>query len=114
MSGRGSGADVYSNTALAGTAMLAKTGKCSLSGFHFFNTSSTAAAYVQFFDAAAAASVTLATTTPKMSFGIPASGGATKSIPSRIQFTSGMVIAATTTATGSSSAAAVVVIEIGD
>ncbi len=113
MSGRGTGADVYSNTTLAGTAALAKTGKCSLTGFHLFNTSA-AAAYVQFFDAAAAADVTLATTTPKMSFGLPASGGATKSLPSRIQFTNGIVVASTTTATGSSSSTSVVVIEIGD
>ncbi len=110
---RGSGAAYYSNTALAGTATLAKTGKCSLAGFHFFNTS-TSAAYVQFFDKATAAEVTLATTTPAFVIGLPGSGGATRTHASRIQFTNGMVIASTTTATGSSSSTTCIVIEIGD
>jgi hypothetical protein len=111
---RGSGSEVYYNAALAGTAVLTKTGKCSLAGFHFLNASSTAAAYVQFHDVAAAASVTLGSTVPKFSIGLPTSGGATRTYVSRNQFTNGMVVAATTTAAGSSSASVCSVIDIGD
>ena len=110
---RGSGAAYYSNTALAGTATLAKTGKCSLAGFHMLS-GSAAAAYVQFFDKAAASEVTLGATTPDFVIGLPASGGATRSYDSRIQFTNGVVVAATTTATGSTASSVCVVIELGD
>jgi hypothetical protein len=111
---RGTGAATYSATSLSGTPVLAKTGKCSLAGFHFLNASSTTAAYVQFFDKATAGEVTLATTVPSFVIGMPASGGATRSYVSRIEFTNGMVLASTTTATGSSSATIAAVVEIGD
>ncbi len=108
------GTTPYSGTALTGTALLVKTGNCSLCGYHLFNTTS-AAAYVQFFDAAAAANVTVGTTTPTFVLGLPASSGATRTVgKDGLKFTLGMVIASTTAATGATGAITVVQLDIGE
>ena len=113
MNGRGTGTTPYSNTALGATAALVKAGRCSLGGYHLFNTTA-AVAYVQFFNAAAAADVTVGTTTPTFVLGLPASGGATRSLYRPSRFPLGMVIASTTTATGSTGATTVVQLDVGD
>lgn len=61
------------------------------------------AAYVQLFDVATTAGVTLGTTTPTLSFGLPASSYTEIVHVSTlgIHFANGLQIAATTTATGS-------------
>jgi len=63
-------------------------------------------AYIQIFDVATAGAVTLGTTAPKLSLGIPPtnSGGFTLSAIG-VSFTTGIQVAATTTATGSTAPA---------
>jgi hypothetical protein len=108
------GSTPFSNTALTGTnATLVQAGKCSLAGYHIFNTTA-AAAYVQFFDAAAAADVTLNSTVPLFALGIPASEGACRALAKPIQFTKGMVVASTTTPTGATGAATCVELDLSE
>ena len=57
-------------------------------------------AFVQLFDVAAA-SVVVGTTTPKLSFIVPASGAMDKEWGRGIQFNAALTYACTTTATGS-------------
>lgn len=63
-------------------------------------------AYIHFYDAAATASVTVGTTTPKLSFWLPASSGIddgpiTANADGRgVEFALGIVVAATTTLGG--------------
>ncbi len=102
-----------SSTALGATAVLIKSGFQSLGGYHLLNTT-TAAAYVQVFDAAAAADVTVGTTTPTFVLGLPASGGAANSFAKPIKFTLGIVVASTTTATGASAATVCAAFFVGD
>lgn len=82
------------------TAIKASAGQ--LYGYHLFNTTA-AVAYVQIFNVAAA-SVTLGTTTPTISIGIPASGGVTVNFDKGIAFGTAISYACTTTRTGSSGA----------
>lgn len=78
------------------TAIKASAGQ--LYGYHLFNTTA-AVAYVQIFNVAAG-SVTLGTTAPTMSIGIPASGGATVNFDKGIAFGTAMSYACTTTRAG--------------
>jgi len=71
-----------------------------LYGWYFFNNNSTVA-YCQIFDVSSTGSVTLGTTAPTMSFGIPAFGGANAFPTQGIKFSNGIVIAMTTTRAGS-------------
>ena len=71
-----------------------------LYGWYFFNNNS-AVSYCQIFDVSATGSVTLGTTAPTMSFGIPAFGGANAFPNQGIKFSNGIVIAMTTTRAGS-------------
>lgn len=82
------------------TAIKASAGQ--LYGYHLFNTTA-AVAYVQIFNVAAA-SVTLGTTAPTFSIGIPASGGVTVNFDKGIAFGTAISFACTTTRTGSSGA----------
>lgn len=76
----------------------------SLSHIQALNTTA-AVAYLQIF-ALPAASVTVGTTAPTLSYGIPASAQLTVELPSSLAFTStGMTLAGTTTRTGSTGAA---------
>lgn len=101
----GSGATLYTNTALAATATLVFTGRCGLCWYHLFNTT-TAEAYVMFYDAAAAADVTVGTTVPTLCLAIHAESGAglgatvASSIPFPIRFNKGLVVASVTAITG--------------
>jgi len=82
------------------TAIKASAGQ--LYGYHLFNTTA-AVAYVQIFNVATG-SVTLGTTAPTMSIGIPASGGVTVNFDKGIAFSTAISFACTTTRTGSSGA----------
>ena len=88
---------------LSTTVVSVKTALGELGSYHCLNQSS-AAAYVQIFDAASAGAVTLGSTTPTLSFGIPAAtgfpGGGNLEWSNGIHFAKGIQVAATTTATG--------------
>jgi hypothetical protein len=87
---------------LTNSATAVKTASGVLGGFYCINPSA-ASAYIQFFDVATAAGVTVGTTVPKLSFGIPTllvDGAGPTSVG--IEFLAGIQVAATTTATGSS------------
>lgn len=99
--------------ALVATAVLIKTGSVSLSGYHIFNTTA-AAAYVQLYDAAAAADVTVGTTVHTLVLGIPSSSGACRSLTRPLKFTNGIVVASTTAVAGSTGAAVAVEFDISD
>ena len=86
--------------ALSTTPKLLNGATTHLAGWYLHNPSN-ATAYVQFFDALTTSAVTLGSTTPTLSFGIPAGSSANLNTTS-IVFNSGVVVAATTTATGSS------------
>jgi hypothetical protein len=87
---------------VGGTATAIKASAGQLYGYHLFNTTA-AVAYVQIFNVAAG-SVTLGTTTPTISIGIPASGGVTVNFDKGIAFGTAMSFACTTTRTGSTGA----------
>ncbi len=85
-----------------GTATSIKASAGQLYGYHLFNTTA-AVAYVQIFNVASG-SVTLGTTTPDISIGIPASGGVTVNFDKGIAFGTAISYACTTTRTGSTGA----------
>jgi hypothetical protein len=100
------GADPILAAGVNASKTLVKAGTVKLGGYHLLNTTA-AVAYLQIFDAAAAADVTLGSTTPTLSLGLIASGGAVLA-PSGwkgIQFTKGIVVAGTTTVNGNTGAA---------
>lgn len=82
------------------TAIKASAGQ--LYGYHLFNTTA-AVAYVQIFNVAVG-SVTLGTTAPTFSIGIPASGGVTVNWDKGIAFGTAITFACTTTRAGSTGA----------
>jgi hypothetical protein len=97
------GSEPFVNAAVT-TVVLVKAGQCKITGYHLLNNTA-AVAFLQVFDAAAAADVTLGTTVAVLSLGLPASGGAVSALGEMgYQFTKGIVVAGTTTATGSSTA----------
>ena len=71
-----------------------------LGGYYFFN-GSAATAYVQIFDVASATTVTLGTTVPDLTIGIPAGAACNVEFSNGVLFSLGMKLACTTTATGS-------------
>ena len=102
-----SGGSLVKSDSLTGTALLIQTGGLILTAVHAINTT-VADAYIQIFDAAAAADVTLGTTVPdwvvmsdfgvglvSVSDGLPTHG---------LSFRLGLVAASTTTPTGSTGA----------
>jgi hypothetical protein len=114
MSGRGTGAAPFLNAALTDTPVLVATDKISIASFFIFNPSN-ASAYVRCFDAAAAADVTLGTTTPDYVFGCTTVQFAQGSYEKPIQFTKGLVIGAVTTAadSGHTAPSSAVVVNLG-
>lgn len=80
------------------TSVKASAGQ--LYGYYIYNPNASAA-YCQIFDLATG-SVTLGTTTPKLSFGIPATSAANVTFPNGLAFATAISIAFTTTRTGSS------------
>lgn len=83
------------NTASAVVSSTAAT----LKSYFVYNPNSSVA-YIQIFDIATAGGVTVGTTVPKWSIGIPATSGANVA-GLNLSFASGIQVAATTTATGS-------------
>jgi len=82
------------------TPVLVSDQPCLLTGWYNFN-SDAAAVYVQFFDTDDPASVTLGTTVPVLSLGIPAGAAANAFEQSGVRtFFNGIVIASTTTRNG--------------
>lgn len=87
---------------IAGTATAIKASAGQLYGYHLFNTTA-AVAYVQIFNVASG-SVTVGTTAPTISIGIPASGGVTVNFDKGIAFATAISFACTTTRAGASGA----------
>lgn len=75
-----------------------------LEGWYIDNPN-TSMVYVQFFEGIAS-NITLGTTPPKLSLGIPAGSAANTDVGNGITFTNGMVIAVTTTRSGAVAPAA--------
>lgn len=94
---------------LTATAVLIQTGETSIQYLSAQNPD-TADGWIQFFDAAAAADVTLGTTTPTASFWVPTQGARSEAAL-MIRGAKGLVYAATTTSTGSTAPGTALVIE---
>lgn len=96
---------------LSNSVMTVKGSAGELGAYHCLNQSG-AVAYVQVFDAATSGAVTLGSTIPVWSFGLPASsslpGGGNLEWSNGVHFASGIQVAATTTATGSTAPATAV------
>ncbi len=99
----------YNNPAVTTTALLigntVSGAPIHISWYNIANSAS-AVAYMQFFDAASTAAVTLGTTAPTFWVAVPASGGIVDTSPTTTYpFKNGVVVAATTTPTGASTSA---------
>lgn len=103
------GWDTYLNGALSTTVQTVKASDGRFGGYYFFNPN-TDPVYIQIFDVSG--TVTLGTTTPKLSFGVPKGGGANLEFLRGIPFANAIKIAATTTPTGSSAPSSAVLAEI--
>lgn len=99
----------YAAAAVAGTALLAVTGYGSIAALALENPNNSLA-YLQIFDAAAAANVTVGTTAPNAI--IPLAANWTVATPWPQKFTKGIVVAATTTATGGTGVSTAVALTI--
>jgi hypothetical protein len=89
-----------SNTDLGTTVVAVKASQGTLGGWYVYNPN-TSVAYLQIFDVASG-SVTLGTTRPKLTLGIPASGAANLEMSLGVHFGTAISIAASTTPSGSS------------
>lgn len=103
-----SGASTYSNYAATNTLYAVKAAAGSVTSYTFQNPNATAV-YVQFFDLATG-SVTLGTTTPKISIWVPANGAWDSEQATPITFTTAITVAVTTTATGSTAPTSPIII----
>lgn len=90
------------NTLDDSPGLLVKSTRGLLTGWALLN-GAAAVTWVQFFDAAALADVTLGTTTPIMAIPMVASGE-THAVGAEIAFTTGIVVFSTTTLTGNTGA----------
>lgn len=97
--------NLVTSNSLTGTATLIRTGQVFVNFLTAVNTTGSAA-YIQLFDAAAAADVTLGTTVPTLVFKSAASDPMDPPhFPEDgVRFVNGVVAASTTTATGSTGA----------
>ncbi len=101
----------YSNIAMANGAALVVARAVGLTGYHVFNPGANAT-YLRFYDAAAAASVTVGTTVPTFVLGIPAAGGATRSMTKPIRFANGIVLSCSNTANANGAPTANNIVEL--
>ena len=92
------GLNVDRRTALSNTDVAVKASGGRVYGFHFFNPNTTDA-YVQFYNALIA-DVVVGTTTPDITFWVPASSALDHSYNPPLSFGVAITIAATTTASG--------------
>lgn len=93
------GATPSRQSALSTTVQTVKGSAGQLYSYHCFNAAA-ATSYVQIFDTSGA--VTLGTTTPALSLGLPAGGAGNLHFTTGVAFANAIKVAATTTATGSS------------
>ena len=107
----GVGLDTSRTTALSNTATAIKSSAGNIYLLHVENPNSSKA-YLQFYDVAAG-SVTVGTTTPKLSLLIPATGGHDGYLPIPIAFGTAITVAATTTATGGAAPTTGLLVNIG-
>lgn len=84
---------------LGTTVVTVKSGAGELGAYHCINPNSAAIAYIQVFDTSGA--VTLGSTVPVLSLGLPASDGGNLEWGMGVHFANAIKVAATTTATGS-------------
>lgn len=84
---------------IGATPTLIKAGPGRLTGFDIYN-SNVAVAYLQLFDAASVNAVTLGTTVPIKSIGIPGAGRASRDFSNGMSFANGLVLAISTTRLG--------------
>ena len=96
--------------ALSTTVTSVKASAGQVYGWYVYNANSTAC-YLQVFNTASG-SVTLGTTTPTMSLGIPAGGGANVAMPNGIAFSTAISMAATTTRAGSTACTSAIDVNI--
>lgn len=87
----------YKASALTNSAVTVKGSAGNLGGYHCYNPAA-AVTYIQIYDTSGA--VTVGTTTPVLSFGIPASGGGNLEFVNGVNFANAIKAAATTTGTG--------------
>ncbi len=93
-------AQFYNNAALVGTALLASPGPINLQALSM-RLNGTGANYLQCFDAAAAADVTVGTTKPAAAFGSATLNDVVMNFDGNpLHFHKGLVVACTTTASG--------------
>lgn len=110
---RGLGSDHHLTAALdESPAILVSVGPIGMTAFFQYN-SGNAAAYVQCFNAATVAAVTVGTTVPDWVFGAAATNFSQGSFDRPIFFSAGLVIACTSTATGAGAPNAANVVAIG-
>lgn len=102
----------YFNGNVGSTKYLVATGAQVLTDYFIENPDATNKAYVQFFNAASTAAVTLGTTAPVRSIGL-AAGEKANVAGLALEFPLGLVIAGTTTATGSTTAVTGLVVNLG-
>lgn len=102
----------YFNAAAGSTKYLVATGAQVLTDYFLENPDASAKGYLQFFNAASTAAVTLGTTAPVRSIGLAAGEKANLS-GLAVDFPLGLVIAGTTTATGSTTATTGLVVNLG-
>lgn len=101
----------YRNTSLNATAALVLGNRVKLHSLHVDNSANSAKSYLQLYDAAAAADVTVGTTTPDKTLFVPASGAMDFNWGKEpIKFSRGLVIAATTTVGGNTNPASAVLV----
>lgn len=101
----------YLDGALLATVQLVAAGNVVMDSYYIFNPDS-AVAYIQLFDCATAAGVTLGTTTPVWSIPVPA-GAAANLAGLALEFKLGLCIAATTTYKNSTPAGTANIVNIG-
>lgn len=102
----------YFNAAAGSTKYLVATGAQVLTDYFIENPDAAAKGYLQFFNAASTAAVTLGTTAPVRSIGLAAGEKANLS-GLAVDFPLGLVVAGTTTATGSTTATTGLVVNLG-
>lgn len=105
------GTSIFSTSAGIAQTSAVKSSTGRLYGWYLFNPAGVDQ-YLQIFDASAVTSVTLGTTVPGMTLGVPTLGGANLFGAPGIAFSNGIVIAATSTAAGNTAGASAVRVNV--
>jgi len=102
----------YHNPAADESLVLVATGDRNVFAIDAYNGQGATDAYLQMFDAAAVASVTLGTTEPRWVLPVPATGGNAPVYHQPLPFDSGIVVAVTSTPDGAGAPGAPIVLSI--